>query len=369
MKFSFTRHFPVADSIQLLVGTSKGLVIYSMVDQTFQFRSVDFKGFNVTMLFVDESTGVWWAGLTHRHWGPKLHYSSDKGNTWQEASLPTFGVHTLPDGSAAVIHQLWCMAQTGGGKNRLWLGTDPGGLFESTDAGSFHLNKALWTHPSRNHGEQWFGAGSSHPFIHSIAVDPRDNDHIYIAVSSAGVFETRDGGNTWAPKNNGLKATFLPDPEVEIGHDPHCVLIHPEANQVLWQQNHCGVFVTQNGADEWQDVSPETTFSYGFALAIDETDPAKAWVIPVESDAQRVAPGLALRVLETSDFGATWGDMSQGLPDENVFDIVLRHAFCKKEGLMAFGTNNGNLYFRNESSSEWQMLASHLPNIHVVKMV
>jgi len=357
----------------ILVGTAKGLLVYQAADQARpKLQKIYFTGFSVNMVYVDERRGRWWVGISHRHWGQKLHYSDDRGASWEEVSPPSFEGALMPDGSRAKLRQIWCMQHGGYDQpDVLWLGTDPGGLFRSNDGGeTFNLVNSLWNHPSRQKPGQWFGAGSNYPFIHSIVIHPEDSDHIYIAVSCAGVFESVDGGNSWHPRNKGLVAAFLPNPNVEVGHDPHRLLISPSKPNVLWQQNHCGVYYSDSGGENWTDVSVAGGIPYyGFALAIDEVDPSKAWVIPVESDEQRVAPDLQLNVYETTDFGNSWHTQSEGLPRESVFDIVLRQAFAKRENFMVFGTTNGNLYYSDQKNIYWNQLSAYLTKVNTVVII
>ena len=100
----------------------------------------------------------------------------------------------------------------------------------------------------------WAGNGEGGtpdgPMLHSIIIDPRDPKHMYVGLSSGGVFESRDQGAIWAPLNAGCAADFLPDPNPEFGHDPHCVRVHPAAPDVLYQQNHCGIYRMQRDTPE-----------------------------------------------------------------------------------------------------------------------
>lgn len=352
-----------------LVGTAKGLVVYQISEDFHTIQAVHFKGFSVNLVYIDERNGRWWAGVAHKHWGQKLHFSDDEGQHWVQAKTPSFEDAILPSGQKARLREIWCMEQ--GGKDNpdvLWMGTDPGGLFKSEDGGeTFQLVESLWNHPSRKKPEQWFGAGSDYPFIHTVIVAPDNSNRIIIAVSCAGIFESLDGGKSWNPKNNGLKAAYLPNPNVEIGHDPHCVLMHPENTNILWQQNHCGVFYTLNGGEQWIDVSNHEDIPYyGFAMAIDENDPSCAWVLPVESDEQRVAPNLNLKVFFTNDFGKTWRSQGKGLPDGISFDIVLRKGFVKKGQLMLFGTTNGNIYRSLNKGAEWVKMETQLTKVNTV---
>ncbi len=354
----------------VLVATAKGLIVYEIDSQgSVKHLRSSFIGFSVNMIYVDERTNRWWAGISHKHWGQKLHFSDDTGKSWNEVRSPVYNGALLPNGKVAKLRQLWCMHHGGDDKpNLLWLGTDPGGLFKSEDNGSsWELVESLWHHPSREKEGQWFGAGSDYPFIHSIVLNPEDSDHIYIAVSCAGVFESTDGGLSWKPRNKGLKATYLPNPRVEVGHDPHLLMINQKDPKILWQQNHCGVFYSSDGGNEWLDVSVEDGIPYyGFALATDPHCPEKAWVVPVESDENRVAPDLRLRVFQTNNYGKDWVNVSHGLPDEDVFDIVLRHAFHQKNGLFVFGTTNGNLFYSKGDKIHWSSISTHLTKVNSV---
>ncbi len=353
---------------QVLVGSAKGLVVFNLSNSNLLPEAVHFKGFSVTMIFVDPKNGDWWIGLSHRHWGQKLHRSPDQGKTWSEVPVPSFGDETLSNNKKAVLRQIWTIERSG---DTLWMGTDPGGLFKSEDNGkTFELVRGLWDHPSRKDQNQWFGAGSDYPFIHSIVPDPKDSNRLLVGVSCAGVFETKDHGLTWEPKNTGLKATYLPNENADVGHDPHWMIMCSSDTHVIWQQNHCGVYLSKNGGDSWENVSGRDGLpNYGFALAIDHKDPAKAWVIPAESDDQRNAPDLNLRVFRTNDFGKHWKPEESGLPSELAFDIVLRQAFHKSEELMVFGTNSGNLYQSHNEGKDWILSSSNLSKVNTVLIV
>lgn len=358
---------------KLLVGTTKGLVVFEKVNQTWQIEQTHFLGLPVTVIYVNELTNTWWAGISHHHWGQKLHYSLDEGLNWQAVQPPSYPNDAeIASGKAATLKKIWTI-QHGGSQypNRLWVGTEPGGLFKSEDNGKhFELVTALWNHPSRMNQLQWFGTGRSQPFIHSITVNPKDNDHVYIAVSCAGIFETKDSGQHWQPRNKGLIAAYLPNPHVEIGHDPHRLLICESNPKVLWQQNHCGIFRSTDGARTWEDISDKDGIAnYGFALAIDAQNTEKAWVIPAVSDALRITPNGRLSVCQTVDGGKTWETLTSGLPQSNCFDIVFRHALANKEDHIVFGTTTGNLYLSENSGNHWQCLSNNLARIDCVNIV
>jgi len=354
----------------LLVGTTKGLVVFKQQNKQWTIDKIHFLGMSVSVVYVDTLNQTWWASISHHHWGQKLHYSKDEGRTWQRVASPKYPSKSiLSSGKQANLKKIWCIQQGGVQyPNRIWIGTEPGGLFLSEDYGkTFELVTNLWNHPSRMDKQQWFGTGRSAPYIHSIVVDPRDNKHLYIAVSCAGIFETLDGGQSWRPRNKGLIAAYLPNPSAEVGHDPHLLLACASNPEVLWQQNHCGIFRTTDGGKFWENISDtQGIANYGFALAIDNENTQKAWVIPAQSDENRIAPNLALSVCHTNDGGQTWQDLRNGLPQENCFDIVFRHALAKTQQLLAFGTTTGNLYLSDNEGINWSCIANTLARIDCV---
>ena len=178
---------------------------------------------------IDERNGTMWAALDYGHWGCKLHRSKDAGATWEEVEAPKYpesATRPPEDKDPATTSYIW-IVQPGGEDqpDRVYAGTEPGGLFVSDDGGdSFQLMDTLWNQPSRNN---WFGGGRDHAGVCSIIVDPRNSNHVTIGISVGGVYETLDGGETWSAKNKGLIAEYLPDPHAEFGHDPHYILASP----------------------------------------------------------------------------------------------------------------------------------------------
>ncbi len=352
----------------LLFGTAKGLLIFERTKKGWRSLRTDFLGMPVSAVHIAE--GRWWVSLAHKHWGTKLHVSDNEGRTWRNIATPKYPAYAeLSAGKPAKLQSVWAFAHTHTPQNglRLYAGTEPGGLFFSDDEGAgWQLVEGLWAHPSRQ--QHWFGGGrgKNTPGIHSIAFDPKNPAHGYVGISCAGVFETTDAGQQWQPRNKGLRADFLPDPYAEVGHDPHRLLMTNTDSAVLWQQSHYGVFRSTDAGASWHDISdPSQQIGYGFALAVSETSALEAWVIPAESDDLRTAPRRRLFVARTTDGGATWQRLQTGLPQQNCYDLVLRHALALSGDWLAFGTNAGNSFFSDNRGEQWHLLAHYLPPVFV----
>lgn len=385
-------------SEQILVGTRKGTFIVEKSTGQWRPRLLGHSGMGVNFVTKDPHSNTLWAALGHGHWGAKLSRSTDMGETWEDASQIAYPADarylTTPppsedgDGDGAVIVKsatllkLWVIAF--GGPGTIYVGTIPGGLFESHDGGeSFALNRPLWDHDSRG-GDvstsmgsgmtHWFGTpaametGEFAPGLHSIAVDPRDHKRMLLAVSTAGVIETLDGGKTWRGRNKGMTNDYLPNGEADWGHDPHYIEMCSAQPDHVWQQNHCGVFYSDDGAATWRKVSsPDDGVHFGFPIAADDQDGRTAWVVPGKADSERVTVAGSLFVARTEDGGQTWIQLRDGLPQEHAYDVVYRHALSSKRSCVAFGSTTGNLYVSDDRGDSWQTAANNLPPIYSVR--
>jgi photosystem II stability/assembly factor-like uncharacterized protein len=363
---------------RLLVGTRKGLITVTRQRGSWRITDCAHRAVPVPIAAADPRDGTLWAALDHGHWGQKLSRSRDGGKTWEEVAAPVYpedavmarpwtraeGPETIP----AKLAGIWAIGFGGEDQpGRVYLGTHPGGLFRSDDGGdSFALVRGLWDHPTRMKG--WFGGGRDTPGIHSILVDPRDSRHLWVGVSCGGVYESRDDGETWAPRNKGLNADFLPDPAAEVGQDPHLVALCPADPDTLWQQNHCGVYVSRDGAATWEEVSEdEGPVRFGFAVAVDEADPRTAWVVPAVKDEMRVPVDGALCVGRTEDGGRSWTALREGLPQRDCYDLVYRHALDLRGESLAMGSTTGNLFTSTDRGASWTCVSHHLPPIYSVR--
>lgn len=359
----------------LLLGTRKGLLIFKRDGSSWKAVKAHFPGIPISYAMTDPRTGVLWACADHGHWSQKLYRAEHIDADFEEIPAPQYPqeatMYDMWDEESekpATLSYLWTIVPGGADQSdTLYIGTEPGGVFRTDDGGNtFTLVEGLWQHPSRR--KNWGGGGRDQAGACSILVDPRDSDHLFVGVSVGGVYESTDGGKTWDGRNQGLIAEYLPDPQAEYGHDPHCTVLCPAQPDVLWQQNHCGVFRSDDAGRQWHDVSqPDGTIKFGFPVAVDAEDPDTAWVVPGISDDQRMAVGGALFTARTEDGGKSWTALRNGLPQSNCYDIVLRHALDLSGDRLAFGSTTGNVFISNNRGDAWQCLGNYFPPVYSVR--
>jgi photosystem II stability/assembly factor-like uncharacterized protein len=344
-----------------LVGTQKGLFLVRGDDGRRQW-DVDgplLDGWGVYHATADPRDGTVYAATNHRVYGPTVQRSADAGRTWTRSKQ--IG---LPAESGLTLAATWHVEPGRQDEPQtLYLGADPGVLFRSEDGGeTWQVNRGILEHPTR---DRWFpGAGGM--ALHSIQLDPRDHDRLYVGITSAGVFRSDDGGESWVPINRNVVAEFLADPDSEVGQCPHKLLLHP-AKDRLWQQNHFGVYRSDDHGDSWVRVDGNGLPSgFGFPLMLDPEDADTAYVIPEKGFEYHYTPGGRLAVFRTRDGGETWEPMTDGLP-ERAWAAVLREASAYDDRALYFGTQSGS-FFALTDGDRWVEAVRHLPPILSVEV-
>ena len=362
----------------LLVSTRKGLFVAEPQGDSFRVTRGAFIGDNVTLTMVDSRDGGWYAALDHGHFGVKLHRSDDRGVTWTEITTPAYPPQ--PEGqveknfwgkerkwSTALI---WSMAPALDREGSLWAGTIPGGLFRSDDRGAtWKINEALWYHPDR---PKWNGGGKDDAGIHSICVDPRDPKTVAVAVSTAGIWRTKDGGATWTQCATGMRAEYCPPEQARDGlsQDVHCLAQCASAPNVFWVQHHNGIFRSTDDMASWTEIEKAGTSVFGFPVIVDPNDPSTAWFVPAIKDEKRIPVDGKLVVQRTRDGGKSFEVLGNGLPSQFAYDLVYRHAFARAaDGALAFGSTTGNVFASRDRGDSWSVVSNYLPPVHAVTFV
>ena len=213
-----------------------------------------------------------WAGGGGDWSGAGVWRSDDAGHTWELSKLTTgqmdawaaddpqfaesIGWTEAPAPFGDGFSQVWSLGRAG---DRLYAGTKPATLLVSDDDGrTWESVKGLTDHPS---APEW-GPGAAGLVLHTIVADPRDPDRMWVGLSAAGVFATEDGGVTWERRNDLADPQDAADSDhpgaASDGHTGFCVHHVERAageGDLLYQQNHHGVWRSDDGGHGWRNIT------------------------------------------------------------------------------------------------------------------
>src|SRR5262245_31490931 len=290
--------------VVLLVGTMKGAFLFRSAPERrdWQLGGPHFPGHAVYALGYDgrqERRRVW-AGRDSAHWGATLRSSDDFGRSWTEEAQSL----RFPEDTKKSLKRVWQIVPGRAQEpDVLFCGVEPAALFSSTDGGAtWSLNRGLWDHP---HRPRWEPGGGG-LCLHTVLPDPTEPARMHVAISTAGVYRTDDGGVSWRTAHRGVRAQFLPDPHPEFGQCVHKVGRHADRPQRLFLQNHWGLYRSDDAGESWQDIANGVPSDFGFSLAVHPHKPDSVYIVPLESDGFRCTPEGRMRVYRTDDAGASW---------------------------------------------------------------
>ena len=359
-------------SVRVLVGTKKGAFILTSDGkrQKWKVAGPHFAGWEIyhlkgspvdpNRIFASQSSG-WFGQIIQR--------SSDGGETWEQPGTKPGESTTTPDGMPKAesnkfvydgvpgkhqwydgtphpweFKRVWHLEPSLSDPDTVYAGVEDAAIFRTTDgAQSWHELSGLRKHGS---GSKWMpGAGGLG--LHTILLDPKNPNRIVIAISAAGCFRTDDGGKTWKAINRGLRSQYIPDPNAEVGHCVHRIALHPSRPNVLFMQKHWDVMRSDDGGDNWREISGNLPSDFGFPVDVHAHEPDTIYVVPIKSDSEHYPPEGKLRVYRNRSGGDEWEALTKGLPQSDCFVNVLRDAMAvdtlDKCGVY-FGTTGGQVY-------------------------
>jgi len=359
--------------VRVLVGTRKGAFVLTS-DATRKSWKVDgphFAGWEIYHVKASPADpSRVYASQSSSWFGQVMHQSDDGGQTWETVGNQflydgTPGTHKWYDGSPHPweFKRVWHLEPSLDDPEHVYAGVEDAAIFESKDGGkSWAELPALREH--RTASEWAPGAGGM--CLHTIVIDPKDKDRLFVAISSAGAFRSDDAGQSWRPINKGLRSNYIPDQDAEVGHCVHRIAMHPSRPDVLFMQKHWDVLRTDDGGENWREISGNLPTDFGFVIDVNSNDPDTIYVVPITSDSLHYVMDGKLRVYRSKTGGDDWEALTKGLPQQDCYVNVLRDAMAV-DALdpcgVYFGTSGGQVYASPDGGDTWSAIAHDLPAV------
>lgn len=353
----------------LCIGTKKGLFVAESGAnrQHFSLRGPFASGVAVYSALIDtRSEPRIFASSCNAFFGMKVLVSDDLGNSFSEtASAPAFA---KDDGRA--LANIWSL-EIGDEPQELLCGVEPAALFRSRDSGeSWELVDGISNHA---HARQW-QPGNGGLCLHTIV---RDGKRLHLGISTGGHYLSEDAGETFQAANDGIGAGFVPDPFPEFGQCVHKIASHPAVPGRLYMQNHggwedrpgIGVLRSDDHGHSWYSISEGLPSDFGFPIVVHPHNPDIVYVMPLDP-MTRTCPDAAPAVWRSQSGGHSWQRLAHGLPAHDSFFTVLRDAMTidsLETPALYFGTTTGQLWMGSDGGEVWHCLFDSLPPIYCVK--
>jgi hypothetical protein len=365
-------------AVRVLVGTRKGAFVLSAdgkrknwsVDGPFlpgwEIYHVKGSPADADRLYASQSSG-WFGQLIQR--------SNDGGKTWEQVGSKFVydgvpGTHQWYDGTPHPweFKRVWHLEPSLHDPDTVYAGVEDAALFRSTDGGqNWEELSGLRRHDT---GKYW-APGAGGMCLHTIIIDPKKPDRMFVAISAAGAFKTEDGGATWKPINRGLRSEQIPDPDAPVGHCVHRIAMHPSKPAVLFMQKHWDVMRSNDAGESWTEVSGNLPTDFGFPIDVHAHEPETIYVVPIKSDSEHFPLEGQLRVYRSRTGGNEWEALTNGLPQSNCYVNVLRDAMSVDSldscGIY-FGTTGGQVYASADAGDSWSPIVRDLPPVLSVEV-
>lgn len=342
-------------SYTVAIGTEKGAWFYDPA--TGELTGPILPGWKVTA-FTDTADGGYLLATGSNWFGASLYRSTDVA-----AWTAILGAPEWPEHTDRKLNQIWTFARS---NTTIYAGVDEAGLFRSDDHGaSWRPIDSLNEHPTRG---AWF-PGFGGLALHRIVIDPTNPGRMWVGISAVGVFRTDDGGASWELHNQGVART-APSKEFDtIGYCVHGLAIDPDEPDLLYRQDHQGVYRSSDGGDHWERAETGLPGTFGFPIVMDNST-KRLYVVPLESDENRMPPDGHFRVYRSRDGASTWEVSGTGFPEAPTYATVLRGAMdTDNNGAVFLGTTAGTFLQTTDGGDTWRQAPWILPRILSVSVL
>ncbi len=226
-------------------------------------------------------------------------------------------------------------------------------LAESQNGG---INRSLDGGNSFSDGTNGIDGAENRNWVTPIRIDRNNTSTVYMGAQK--VYRSTDFAASWSAISPDLTASTLPTGS-PIKGTVSAIGVSPVDPQVLWAGTDNGnLWVTENGGLSWLKVNPASDPTYWYTeVTADPFDRRTAYATISGYKLGSRVPYLR----KTVDLGATWSDISPGLPAVPMNSVIADPLF---QGRLFVASDIG-MHVTHDAGNSWQTLGSGVPFIVV----
>lgn len=254
-----------------------------------------------------------------------------------------------------------------------------------------------YVYKTRNGGETWeaLTKGMSHSRVIAIVIDPELPANVYLGTKGDAVYKSYDGGGHWSSQRNGLE-------DVTITSVVHQLVVAPDNHRHLYAATSMGVFETRDGGESWEkrmvgmkevlmvvtiDTDPRragTLYAGTSGGVYKSLDGAQSWkkvnagLVPpdvlkssralgvtrirIDPHQEDVVYAATLRgVYKTEDGGRSWKRIGQTLPDQMISEMLLDPVQPK----VVYVASRKGVHKSQDGGATWQPMNTGLRSLNI----
>jgi photosystem II stability/assembly factor-like uncharacterized protein len=266
-----------------------------------------------------------------------LYRSEDAGGTWEKLESPMDGI------------QIWSLAVDPTDSDTIFVGTRPD-AFRSRDGGKTWQALSLGV---------TLPCPIGIPRTTNMIVDPRDHNMVWAGIEVDGVYQSRDGGDSWFHL-----PPLGPDP---FHGDIHGLALRPGAKTAVYATSPFGIATSTDEGENWDyhyfpkfHAADNRSYCRGVMLKADDAN------VMFVGNGDSI-PGVTGTVQRSKDGGKSWEALTLPVEPNSVIYWFATHAAVPQ--VIATASLYGYVYVSTDGGESWRKLKKEFGEVRALAVM
>jgi photosystem II stability/assembly factor-like uncharacterized protein len=191
---------------------------------------------------------------------------------------------------------------------------------------------------SWDRGVHWKRVGSPIRKPIDILIDPKNPAKVYVASWGDGFFKSENGGEDWVDLSHGLEVRRA-----------YSIAIDPMQTDILYLGTDYDLYKSTDGGKNWKQLHVRPVQ----VVILDPTDPSTVYA------------GTCKWIYKSTDGGKTWSIKRTGMKYTDVYSLAIDP---ERPNVIYAGTYEGGMYKSMDGAESWAHMSVGLSNKHIYSL-